>query len=406
MRTISLESARRLAVAAQRLSGPPAGAAAMLDVVRQMGCLQLDPVSAVTPSHRLVLFSRLGNYPQADLDRLLWQERVLFEYWAHAASIVLTEDYPIHRETMRRYLRGETPWARRVVGWVGDNEALRRRILGRIRREGAQPARAFEDNSARAWESGGWNSGRNVDRMLAFLWLGGRLMVSRRQGGHRWWDLAGRCLPDWTPRQAMSAAAVVRSSAQRSLHALGVGRAADIRNHFIRDRYPGLELSLGRLEREGTIMPVTIEALPGSWYVHSQDLPLLDRIESGEWQPRTTLLSPFDNLICDRARTRRLFNFDFSLEIYLPAARRRYGYYVLSILHGDQLAGRLDVAMNRGAERLEVKAVHTEAARKVDGAGPSVAGAIADLAEFLNAREVMLPRSLPRSWKAALRAAL
>ncbi|MDQ6885254.1 MAG: winged helix DNA-binding domain-containing protein, partial [Candidatus Dormibacteraeota bacterium] len=303
MRTISLQTARRLAVAAQRLTNPAPASGSMLDIIRQLGCLQLDPVSAVTPSHRLVLWSRLGGYDSAELDRLLWEDRRLFEYWAHAASIVLTEDYPIHRETMRRYARGETPWSRRVQGWVHENAALRAHVLRELRRRGPLPARVFEDRSAYAWASGGWNSGRNVDRMLAFLWMGGDVMVARRQSGHRWWDLSSRCLPAWTPRQRMSSAAVVHAAAQRSLRALGVAGAADISHHFISGRYPGLPLALRRLERQGTIIPVAIEregaTLDGSWYVHAEDLTRLDRIEAGDWLPRTTLLSPFDNLIRD-----------------------------------------------------------------------------------------------------------
>lgn len=380
----------------------------MLAVIRQLGCLQLDPVSAVTPSHRLVLWSRLGRYDQADLDRLLWQERRLFEYWAHAASIVLTEDYRIHNVTMRQYARAETPWSRRVQGWVAENAALRTQILRQLRRNGAQPARAFEDRSIRPWATSGWNAGRNVDRMLAFLWLKGDLMVARRQGGHRWWDLADRCLPEWTPRQRMSSAAVVNAAAQRSLRALGVARAVDIQNHFIRGRYPGLTEVLRRLEGAGTILPLAVgdemTTLPGSWYVHAADLSVLDRIEAGDWDPVTTLLSPFDNLICDRARTRRLFDFDFSLEIYLPAARRRYGYYVLPVLHNDHLVGRIDIAMNRAEQRLDLKAVHAETGVEVDAAGPQVADTVGELAAFLGATTVSLPRAIPRGWKAALKA--
>ncbi|GAC1478855.1 MAG: hypothetical protein PVSMB9_01750 [Candidatus Dormibacteria bacterium] len=322
---------------------------------------------------------------------------------------MLTEDYPIHHETMRRYRRGETPWARRVQGWVKENRALRAHVLREIRRRGPLPARVFEDRSAHAWASSGWNSERNVDRMLAFLWMGGEVMVARRQGGHRWWDLTSRCLPQWTPRERMTSTAVVHAAAQRSLRALGVARAGDINHHFISDRYPGLVTTLQRLEREGAIVPIAIAGpgatLAGSWYVHAADMALLDRIEAGDWQPKTTLLSPFDNLIRDRARTRQLFDFDFSLEIYLPAARRRYGYYVLSILHGERLVGRIDVAMNRREKRLELKAIHAEAVPGVAGAGGDVASAITSLAEFLGARTVALPALLPRGWKTPMKAA-
>jgi uncharacterized protein len=411
VRTISSRSARRLAIAAQRLTSPrpQPNIETMLDVIRHLGCLQLDPISTVAPSHRLVLWSRLGQYDRADLDRLLWQDHRLFEYWAHAASIVLTEDYPIHRETMRRYGRSETPWSRRIQTWIGSNAALRAHVIGELRRHGPRPARAFEDRSTLAWASSGWTAGRNVDRMLAFLWLKGDVMVASRQGGHRWWDLAQRCLPEWTPRQRMSPSTVVRTAAQRSLRALGVARASDIQNHFIRDRYPGLPQALSRLERDGSLLPVDIRddgaSLPGPWYVHAKDLPLLDRVEAGDWQPRTTLLSPFDNLICDRARTRRLFDFDFSLEIYLPAARRRYGYYVLPILHDDRLVGRIDVAMNRTEQRLSLNAVHVEDDGKARGAGPQVATAVGELATFLGARTVAVPGPVPGGWKPAIKKA-
>ena len=411
MRTISPRSARRLAIAAQRLTNPrpEPGLASMLALIRQLGCLQLDPVSAVTPSHRLVLWSRLGAYQQADLDRLLWEERRLFEYWAHAASIVLTEDYPIHRETMRRYARAETPWSGRIQTWVAANDALRRHVLGELGRHGPRPARTFEDRSERAWASSGWTSGRNVDRMLAYLWLKGDVMVAGRQAGHRLWDLKDRCLPDWAPRERLSTSAVVRRAAQRSLRALGVASVADIQNHFIRDRYPGLSPALRSMERAGTIVPVDIAgeggSMPGAWYVHASDLPLLERIEAGDWQPRTTLLSPFDNLICDRSRTRRLFDFDFSLEIYLPAVRRRYGYYVLPILHGDRLVGRIDAAMNRAERRLDLKAVHLEPGREHLAAGPAAAAAISELAAFLGARSVAVGKPVPYGWKAAINAA-
>lgn len=411
MRTISPRSARRLAIAAQRLTNPrpEPGLASMLALIRQLGCLQLDPVSAVTPSHRLVLWSRLGAYQQADLDRLLWEERRLFEYWAHSASIVLTDDYPIHRETMRRYGRGQTAWSQRVQGWVAENAPLRAHILRQLRRHGPLPARAFEDRSTRQCTDGGWNAERTVDRMLGFLWLKGDLMVARRQSGHRWWDRATRCLPDWTPRERLSPSAVVRAGAQRSLRALGVACPADIQNHFIRDRYPGLSTALRSLERDGTIVRVDISdagaSMPGPWFVHAGDLPLLERVEAGDWQPRTTLLSPFDNLICDRSRTRRLFDFDFSLEIYLPAARRRYGYYVLPVLHDDRLVGRIDAAMNRAERRLDLKAVHLEPGREHLAAGPSAAAAISELAAFLGARSVAVGKPVPYGWKAAINAA-
>ena len=397
-RAITPILARRLAVAAQGLAGerPAApGAADILALVRRLGCLQLDPLRAVERSHLLVLWSRLGPFDPAALDTLLWQERSLFEYWAHAASIVLTEEYPVHHLFMRRYAAGEpvTARERRRHDWLTANSALRRHIQSALRRDGPLPARAFEDCSAREWRSGGWTAGRNVGEMIDYLWTKGRILVAGRAGIEHLWDLGERVLPDWTPRECWTERQVVRYAAQKSLRALGVARPAHIAAHYTRGHYPGLERVLAGLERERLIVPVEIRdgqtAWPGPWYVHADDLPLLDRLSSGEWAPRTTLLSPFDNLICDRARAEELFGFRYRIEIYVPPAKRRYGYYVMPILHGDQLVGRVDPSMDRAAGRLRINATHWEPGVKPSGAiKREVRTAIEELARFLGARSV------------------
>src|SRR5439155_19135663 len=175
-RVLSPALARRLAIARQRLAGPrpPADAAGIMDVVRDLGCLQLDPISAVARSHLLVLWSRLGPYDPAHLDTLLWQERRLFEYWAHAASIALTEDYPIHNVMMRHYPSGETGWSRRVVKWMEDNRELRDYLLDEIQRNGPMQSKQFVDKTYAGWHSTGWTGGRNISQMLDFLWTQGK----------------------------------------------------------------------------------------------------------------------------------------------------------------------------------------------------------------------------------------
>jgi uncharacterized protein YcaQ len=411
VRTISPNVARRLALSAQRLSGPiPAGTAeGILRLVRQLGALQLDPISVVAPSHRLVLWSRLGNYSAAALERLQWQDRRLFEYWAHAASIVLTEDYPIHRRLMLSWRRGESRYSRHFRLWLADNQALQRHVMRELRRRGPLPASAFEDRAERPWQSSGWTAGRNIDRMLAALWLSGTLVVARREAGRRWWDLAERWLPDWTPREPLSQTEVVRLAAQRSLRALGIGRPRDIDRHFTVGRYPGLPSVLASLERSGSIIPVEVKDgtkhWPGRWYVHSEDIGLLDRIEAGQWQPRTTLLSPFDNLIRDRDRTRLMFAFDYSIEIYVPPAKRKYGYYVLPILQGDRLVGRLDAQVDRKQRVLGLRAVYAEDASE-RSSGKSIAEAVSDLARFVGADGVRLTDSMPPAWRKDFRKAL
>ena len=395
-----------MAITRQHLAGPrlPATADGILALLRDLGCIQIDPISAVAPSHRLVLWSRLGAYDLAAWERLLWQERRVFEYWAHCASFVLTEDYAIHNLLMRTHASGDSLWSQRVREWTKDNRPLLRYLLTKIRREGPIPARLIEENglNPRAWVSTGWTSGRNVSRMLDFLWLQGKIMVAGRSGLQKLWDLSERCLPDWTPRERLTEREVVRRAAQNSLRALGVATTRQIERHYTRGRYPGLPRLLSELESDGTIERVQVEDRPGTWYVHREDVGWLDRMDH-DWEPRTTLLSPFDNLICDRARTALLFGFQYSNEIYTPVAKRQYGYYVLPILHGDRLIGRIDPVMNRERHQLVVNAVYAEANAPRDPATAHAIGeAVADLAAFLGATTIAVGRRVPRAWRPML----
>jgi uncharacterized protein YcaQ len=408
LRTIDPATVRRLAVTRQRLAGPapPAGAAGIMEVASDLGYLQLDPISVVARSHQLVLWSRLGGYDRGELERLLWRDRRLFEYWTHGASIVPTDDYQLHHLLMRRYPSDRNAYSRRVRAWLADNQALRRSILRQLRAQGPLPGKALEDRAAVGWRSAGWTSGRNVERMLDVLWAQGRILVAGRAGQQRLWDLAERWLPAWTPTGRLPEREIVRRTAQRSLRALGVATARDIDRHFTQGRYPGLAAALVGLERAGRVERVRVVAAdgaerPGTWYLHADDLPLLERLQDGDWRPRTTLLSPFDNLVIDRERTERLFGFRYRMEIYVPQAARRYGYYVLPLLHGDRLVGRVDPAMDRRSGRLLVHAVHAEADAPAV-AGPALAAALGELAGFLGAEAFVLRRPPPPVWRAAL----
>lgn len=378
-----------------------------MEVTRDLGCLQLDPTNVVARSHLLVLHSRLGTFDPADLEALRWEERRLFEYWAHRASIVLTEDYPIHHLMMRRYPGTRSVHSRRTREWLAQNPALRRHVLTRLRRAGPLRLRDFEDRAVVGWESRGWASDRNVMRMLDVLWTQGKVMVAGRSGVNRLWDLADRWLPDWTPRQTLAEREVVRRAAQRSLRALGVATPRDIGNHFTQGRYPGLPIVLAALEKSGTIEPVRVVAdgaeWPGRRYVHAEDAPLLERIIAGEWEPRTTLLSPFDNLIIERQRTERMFEFRFRMEIYVPKAQRRFGYYAMPVLHGDRLIGLVDPALDRSNGRLLVNSVHSVSSPATRTVGRAVAGAVEDLARFVGAKDIDYRGAVPDEWGAALR---
>ena len=366
---LSLGEARRLAVRSQHLAGPPpaAGLDGMRQVLRGLRVLQLDPVNVVARSHLLVLWSRLGGFDRDDLDTLLWRERWLFEYWAHAASIVLTEDYPIHRVMMRAY--GTT-----LQNWLAANEDFRRYVLDRLRDAGPLPGDAIEDRAAVSWTSTGWTNGRNVERMLDTLWKQGVVTVARREGLRRLWGLADYPAAADLPREDL-----VNLAAGHSLRALGVARARDVERHFTIGRYPGLDL-----ERMSWARPVRVEGGSEQWWVHRDALALLDE----EWQPRTTLLSPFDNLSCDRDRTARLWDFAYRNEIYVPKHKRRFGSYVMPVLAGERLIGRVAPRMDRKRGELVVEGVFAEDACAGSMAAAPVTAAIESLASFAGAGSV------------------
>ena len=402
-----MDAARRMALAAQRLDGPPkeTGKAAIMDCIRQIRCLQLDPTNAVARSHRLVVRSRLGAYDTSHLDELCYSDRELFEYWAHAASIVLTEDYPVHRGLMTSYLKGDSAWEERIRAWVKSNDGLRRTILRRLRRKGPLPSRGLSDISKESWRSTGWTAGRNVSRMLDILWRQGKIMVSARSGGQKLWDVAERVIPDDARRQRLSEGQRSKRAALASLRALGVGTEQDIRNHFIRGRYRQLKRVLASLEKDGEVERLRVRGSTADWFVRASDTSLLNRIESDHHGGTTTLLSPFDNLICDRNRTERLFDFHYRIEIYVPKDKRRYGYFAMPVLHGDELIGRVDPLFDRKSHTLKINSVHSEPGRKRSSShdGAAAAAAIRDLAGFLGATSIEVGREVPPGWRRSLR---
>lgn len=400
-RQITPAVARRLAIAAQGLAAPrPAPTQEnMLTLLRQLRCLQLDPIRAVERTQYLVLWSRLGRYDRELLHDLVYRQRQLFEYWAHCASIVLTEDYPIHEFMMRNYGQSGSAWSRRVAQWVQENGAFRDYILSELRDRGPLRTGDFVDTTKVPWASGGWSSGRSVAYMVDYLWSQGVIMVARRNGLERWWDLAERVHPTWAPPGGWDAGQITYDAAQKSLIALGVGRPRDIERHFIERRYRQLGPVLTTLRKEGLIVPVEVVGWPGEWLIHQANLPLLDAIEAGAWQGRTTLLSPFDNLIRDRDRTELLWDFFYRIEIYVPADKRQYGYYVLPILHHDQLIGRISPRMDWKRKVLTVEAIYLEPAIKpLVKMGRAVMGAIGELAHFLDAKQIDYG-VVPASWQ-------
>ncbi len=388
---LSRTDARRLAVLGQMLSAPQPQSIA--EVVTGLGEVQMDPVSAIARTEHLVLWSRLGKrFDVPDLERMLWQDRSLFEYWAH---IVPTADFALHRHAMERYLDGAATRHTYTRDWLAANASFRRYVLRELKVRGPLRTRDLEDRTAVGWRTGGWNDdGRFTGMMLEVLWGRGEVMVAGRDGGQRLWDLAERVVPVREPR--LPPTQVARRVVERQLHAAGVAQPRTIGLAWHR-RPEGWDRALAKLRRDGLAVPVTVEGLSGDWYTHADLLPRLQR-----FRPRTILLSPFDDLISDRNRSERVFDFSFRIEIYVPKAKRQYGYYVLPILHGDRLIGRLDPRFDRAERRLHVQGVWAEPGAPKE-AGSVIAATIADLAAWRGADDIVHEGPVPAMWRRALR---
>ena len=366
---LSLPDARRIAVRGEGLAHPQPQS--IVEVVRAQPALQMDPTAAVARTEQLVLWSRLGAYDVAELYRLLYEQDDLFEYRAHIAA---TADYALFRDTMRRSPRGDYARSVYLREWLAENASFRRYVLRELRRRGPLLSRDLEDRALVPYRTGGWNDGKNLTMMLERLWAQGEIAIVGRDGVERIWDLAERRYP---VQSRLAQAEVAREILERQLRREGIARI-DQFGFALDGRPPGWERAVRALVRDGTAVPVEVGDLPGEWFAHAE---LLDR----DFHPRTTLLSPFDKLVYDRDRTEELFGFRFRLEIYVPKAKREYGFYVLPVLQGDRLVGRIDPLFERKAGVLRINAVYWE-----DGPA-DIDEPVASLADWLGAREVVWP---------------
>lgn len=346
------DEARRVAVRAQLLDAPrPTD---LLAVVRRLTLLQIDPTAAVAPSADLVAWSRLGSaYRPADLVRAVEHDRTL---WEHNALIRPTEDLRLHLARFAAWPRDA-----RVREWLRVNDPFARDVLARLRDAGPLLSRDVPDTAVLPWASTGWTGNRNVTQMLEFLAARGQVAVSGRHGRQRLWDLAERVHPADTPVVPLEEATRIRDA--RRLRALGIARAT-------LPEQPIEPAAVGDAGEEAVV-----DGVPGTWRV---DPEAVGRPFTG----RTALLSPFDRLVHDRVRARELFDFEYVLEMYKPAAARRWGYFALPVLHGDRLVGKVDARADRKAGRLVVAAVHEDVPFSAE-VRDAVRAELADLAGWL-----------------------
>jgi uncharacterized protein YcaQ len=372
---LTAEQARRIAVRAQLLDG---SATNVLDTVRHLGSLQLDPTNRVARSQLLVLWSRLGQYDSAELDRLLWQDRALFEW---RAFLYPMESLPAIRSHMERLQSEDVQSPERVGQWLRVNDPFRQYVLAEMRERGPLLSRDLEDRAIEPWESRGWTGNRNVTQMLTFLAARGEIAIVGRQGAQRLWDLAERWFPEVTP---LSDEDADRWLVRRRLQSLGVALRSAIEQPDVVS-YTRRPLTCPDIVEGGLAVPVAIEGVPGDWVADPDALAGMD----APLPARTTLLSPFDRLIHDRNRTDAIFGFQYKLEMYVPRDQRQYGYFVLPALHGDHLIGRVDPEFDRKAGVLRVHSLHLEPEAPGE-ARVLIEGALQDMAGWLGARDIAL----------------
>jgi uncharacterized protein len=351
LKEVSLAEARRIAVRAQLLDGSAKG---VLETVRHLGFLQVDPISTVAPPQYLVLWSRLGPYERAELDRLLWEERQLFEFNAFIYPI---ESLPLIKARMRHnrrsthYMRDR--WRHQ---FLKENAPFRRYVLRELEQRGPLLSRELEDRSREGRLEHRWYGSRYVGLMLAVLHLHGEIAVVGRRSGQRLWGVA----EDWyAESETVPFREAEQLLAEQRFRALGV------------------KLEKGRLVAH----PDATDGQVGS---------------------RVTFLSPFDRLVYDRDRNEALWDFFYRIEIYVPKAKRQFGYYVLPILRGDRVIGRIEPVFDRKAGVLRVEGVFAEPNAPA-AAGRSIAAAVKRLAKWLGATEIAYGRRVPALWRESLR---
>lgn len=383
---LSLKHARRLALAAQGFNSrqPPATikAAHVTQLIQRLGVLQIDSVNALVRSHYLPLFSRLGPYSRTLLEQAAWSQgrhRNLFEYWGHEASLLPVELYPLMRWRMQRASQGEGIY-QQLAKFGREQQTVIARVLQTVREQGALGAGSISTRQDRAGPWWDWSAEKHA---LEWLFAMGEVTVAGRRGFERLYDLPERVLPS----AIVNHPDIEEADAQRGLllhavKALGVGTEKDVRDYFRQDPAPA-KRGLAELVEEGAVQRVQVQG----WKQPAYALP-------GLTVPRkiavSALLSPFDSLIWERARTERLFDFHYRLEIYTPAQKRVYGYYVLPFLHNERIAARIDLRAERAAGRLAVHGVHEEQPGLDDEGMHALAFHLRQLANWLELPDVLI----------------
>ena len=421
--TVPLRAVAALFIERQHLARPRGRRLTGANLTRfaeDAGGIQLDSINVVERAHHLTLWNRFGPYDRRTLERLAYRRRLLFEYWAHAACLVSTGHLAPWRRAMMDYSLRNRSWGR----FLKKHGPLLARIEQAIRDEGPLGNLDFTRRPApggrRRTTPAGWWNWKPATHALDYLWMSGRTMVHSRRHFQKRFDLAERVMPETPALVPPSREEFLGWHLRRSLHAMGAASYADLRLYLT---FPRMALAERRRTLEGLlatgeVVEIAVTGQTGPWYALAADLASLERAGRRRAASRgCALLAPFDSFLWHRERTRRLFGFDYRIEVYTPGHKRIHGYYSLPIFHDGQLIGRLDPKTHREDRRLEVRAIHLErwftrgdappaaswGVPDRDAALAGIAEALRSLATFVGADHVTLGRVYPAAFAAPMR---
>lgn len=377
---ISRQDARRLVLNAQGLGRRDPfglGPAAVQRVIEHLSYIQIDTISVVERAHHHVVWNRVSDYAPPVLHRLQAEDRTVFEYWSHAAAFLPIRDFRFSLPRKKLYADGERHWFR-------HNKKVMKLVLERIQAEGPLQAKDFE--APRGRKSAGWFDWKPAKIALEQLYLAGALMVRERKGFQKVYDLTERVLPPGVDTRFPSAEEIARHWIENALRSQGLCAEPEIR-YLRKGHRKELMKVLREMEEDGKIVRLSLEGDEKTHYYAEKET--LSGLSSRRTSKYMEILSPFDSLVIQRKRLQKIFDFDYQIECYVPAPKRKYGYFCLPVLSGDRLVGRIDAKADREAKKLVVKRLFIESA---DFDEDSLDGALQRFSEFNGCSEYKIER--------------
>ena len=396
-RRLSIDQARRIAIQSQRLASSSLGTGkeGIAQIIEHLGYVQIDTISVVARAHHHTLWARCPDYDPVFLHDLVAVDRRIFEYWAHAIAFLPISDYRFYIPRMTRHRTSSRAW---LSAWKQEHGHVLDEVLNRIRKEGALTSKDFVPPPGTV--RGTWWDWKPAKRALEILFWQGDLMISERRGFQKVYDLTERVLPPGTDTTRPSEGTLARFHVTRALGGLGIARAREIRDAFHIVNLSQISTALEEMQQSKEVVGLHIDGLDDVYYV------LPEPLENDPLPPSegAHILSPFDNLTIQRERMKRLFGFEYTIECYLPAAKRQYGYFVLPILWKDEMMGRLDAKADRKTQTLILKKLWFEPTiRSIDEALPPLSEALARFARFNGCQTIEFNTIVPSGHKRRLK---